>query len=63
MRGLWGGLVIAAIRAMRRRGGVPELVRWVLGDIDRLALACAGVQVAAHGMPVVVLRPGNALAA
>lgn len=56
-----GGMVIAAIRAMRGRGQTPETVRWVIGDIDRLALAIAGCQLAAHGMVHVHLVPGNAL--
>ena len=56
-----GGMVIAAIRVMRSRGQAPELVRWVVGDIDRLALAIAGCQLAAHGMVHVSLVPGNAL--
>lgn len=56
-----GGLAVAAIRAARRSGLAPESVRWVLGDIDRLALACAGIQMAAHGMTEVELRSGDAL--
>lgn len=56
-----GGLAIATIRRMRTQGQSPELVHWVLGDLDAAALACAGVQLAAMGMPVVTLRPGDAL--
>lgn len=56
-----GGLAIATIRRMRPQGQTPELVHWVLGDLDATALACAGVQLAAMGMPVVTLRPRNAL--
>lgn len=57
-----GGLVLALIRAMRAAGGVPELVHWHLQDLDGLALALAGVQLAAHGMPWVTLAQGNSLA-
>lgn len=56
------GLVLAMIRAMRAAGRLPELVHWHLHDIDGLALALAGVQLAAHGMPWVTLTRGNALA-
>lgn len=58
-----GGVAISAVRAMRAAGRTPETVTWVVGDVDLLALACAGVQMAAHGMPKVVLRPGDALCA
>lgn len=57
-----GGLVLALIRAMRAAGRVPELVHWHLQDLDGLALALAGVQLAAHGMPWVTLTQGNTLA-
>ena len=56
------GLVLAMIRAMRAAGQTPELVHWKLQDIDGLALALAGVQLAAHGMPWVTLTHGNTLA-
>ncbi len=56
------GLALAMIRAMRAAGRAPELVHWSLQDIDGLALALAGVQLAAHGMPWVTLTRGNALA-
>lgn len=56
-----GGLAIATVRAMRRAGRRPELVRWHLQDIDPLAVALAGVQLAAHGMPLVTLRCCNSL--
>lgn len=50
-----GGLLIASIRAMRRVGRHPATVTWALNDIDRTALACAGVAMAIHGMPHVRL--------
>ena len=56
-----GGLVIATVRAMRAVGRAPELVSWHLQDIDGLALALAGVQLAALGLPAVTLTHGNAL--
>lgn len=56
-----GGLAIATIRAMRSKGRAPELVHWTLGDIDNVALTLASIQLAAHGMPLVELRHGNAL--
>lgn len=56
-----GGLAIATVRAMRRGGQIPELVHWHLQDIDPTAVALAGIQLAAHGMPTVSLRCGNAL--
>lgn len=56
-----GGLAIAMIRGMRADRQVPELVRWHLQDIDPLAVALAGVQLAAHGMPLVHLVCGNSL--
>lgn len=55
------GMVVAQIRAMRARGRTPETVRWVLQDIDPMAVALAGVNVAAHGMPDVVLECRNIL--
>lgn len=58
-----GGLVLAAVRAMRRRGQRPEFVTWTLGDIDRTALALAGVAMASYGICTVRLVPGDALAA
>lgn len=57
-----GGLVIATIREMRSRGVAPETIHWVIGEVDRLALACAGIQLAAHGMLNVTLQPGNMFA-
>ena len=56
-----GGMVIATIRSMRSRGQAPEHTPWVIGDIDRLALAIAGCQLAAHGMLNVTLTPGDTL--
>ncbi len=56
------GMLVATIRAMRRRGLRPETIRWALGDVDRTALALAAVNMAAHGMVHVRLVPGNALA-
>lgn len=56
------GLILAMIRAMRAAGRAPELVHWILQDLDGLALALAGIQLAAHGMPRVTLTLGNTLA-
>jgi type I restriction enzyme M protein len=56
------GLAIAMVRAMRAAGRAPELVHWKLQDLDGLALALAGVQLAAHGIPHVTLTHGNTLA-
>ena len=56
-----GGLAIATIRAMRAAGRSPELVHWHLQDIDPVAVALAGVQLASHGMPWVTLTCGDAL--
>lgn len=56
-----GGLTVAAIRAMRRIGRHPATVTWALNDIDRTALACAGVAMAIHGMPHVRLTSEDAL--
>lgn len=56
-----GGLAIATIRAMRATGRVPELVHWHLQDIDPVAVALAGIQLASHGMPWVTLTCGNSL--
>lgn len=57
------GMVVSQARAMRARGECPERVEWVLQDIDPTALALAGVNVAAHGLPRVRLLLGDALAA
>jgi len=56
------GLTIAMLRAMRVDGRAPELVHWQLQDLDGLALALAGIQMAAHGIPHVTLTHGNTLA-
>ena len=56
-----GGLAIAALRAMRAAGRSPELIHWCLQDIDPVAVALAGVQLASHGMPWVTLTAGDAL--
>lgn len=56
-----GGLAIAAVRGLRSRGRFPELIHWSLQDIDPLAVALAGVQLAAHGMPWVTLTCGDSL--
>jgi len=56
------GMVVAQVRAMRARGERPEGVQWVLQDIDATALALAGVNMAAHGIPHVQLVLGDALA-
>ena len=56
------GLAIAMVRAMRVAGRAPELVHWQLQDLDGLAVALAGIQMAAHGIPHVTLTHGNTLA-
>lgn len=56
-----GGLALAMLRMMRAAGRAPELVHWRLHDLDALALALAGIQLAAHGMPWVTLTCGNAI--
>lgn len=48
---------------LRARGECPESVEWVLQDLDPTALALAGVNAAAHGLPRVRLLLGDALAA
>ena len=57
-----GGLVIAAVRALRAADKAPELRRWVLQDIDPTAVAVAGIAMSIHGIPNVELHCGNALA-
>jgi len=57
------GMVVSQARAMRARGECPESVEWVLQDLDPTALALAGVNAAAHGLPRVRLLLGDALAA
>lgn len=57
-----GGLAIATLRSMRRAGHHPATVTWTLNDLDRTAVACAGVAMAIHGMPHVHLTTGDALA-
>lgn len=56
-----GGLAVASVRAMRRGGRRPATVRWVLNDLDRTAVAVAGVAMAVHGMPHVDLTVGDVL--
>lgn len=56
------GMVVALIRQMRARGQHPELVRWSMNDLDPVAVALAGVNLAIHGMPYVTLNCGDALA-
>ena len=56
-----GRLAIAAVRGLRARGRFPEMIHWNLQDIDPLAVALAGVQLAAHGIPWVTLTCGNSL--
>lgn len=57
-----GGLVVAAVRALRANGQAPELRRWVLQDIDPYAVAVTGVAMSIHGMVDVHLTCGNSLA-
>lgn len=56
-----GGLVIATVRALRAAGRSAELIHWHLQDLDALALAIAGIQLSAHGLPWVTLTQGNSL--
>lgn len=56
-----GGMVVAAVRALRAAGKAPELRRWVLQDIDPTAVAIAGIAMSIHGIPNVRLVCGNAL--
>lgn len=56
-----GGMVLAAVRAMRAQDLRPETVSWVCQDIDATALAVCGVQLAAHGIPDVRLVLGSSL--
>lgn len=56
-----GGLVVAAVRALRAAGKAPELRRWVLQDIDPMAVAICGVAMSIHGMVDVQLMCTNAL--
>lgn len=57
-----GGMVIAHVRALRVAGLDANSCQYVLGDIDPLAVALAGVNVSAHGLAHVQLHVGDALA-
>lgn len=57
-----GGMAVAAILEMRARGKDPRTCLWVLNDIDGLAVAMAGVNMAARGIPHVRLSRADALA-
>ena len=57
-----GAMAVAAARDLRRRGLDPAQVRWVLNDIDPLAVALAGVNAVVHRLgPHVTLRSGDGL--
>lgn len=57
-----GGMVVATARNMRRSGLDPSTCRWVLVDIDPVAVALAGVNAVVHGLGErVELRVGDAL--
>lgn len=55
------GMLVAVIRHMRSTGRLPETVSWSANDIDPVAVALAGVNLSAHGMPLVELTCSNAL--
>ena len=56
-----GGLVVAAVRAMRAAGTAPEARRWILQDIDPFAVTIAGVAMSIHGIPWVELSCSDTL--
>ena len=56
-----GGLVVAAVRAMRAAGTAPEARRWILQDVDPFAVAIAGVAMSIHGIPWVELSCSDTL--
>lgn len=56
-----GGLAVATVRSMRRAGRRPATVTWALNDLDRTAVACAGLAMAMHGIPHVTLTCHDAL--
>lgn len=56
-----GGMILGTIRAMREEGRDPDTCTWVLNDLDPMAVAMAGVNMAAHGMTRVILTCGNGL--
>lgn len=58
-----GGMMVAAAQVMREKGLRPETVHWVANDLDKVAVALAGLNFAAHGMgPNITLTSRNALA-
>jgi|GEM_PF-3348358 len=56
-----GGMVLGVVKAMRQAGRDPNACTWVLNDLDPLAVALAGVNLAAHGLDRVVLCVGDGL--
>lgn len=56
-----GGMILGVIKAMRDAGRDPDTCTWVLNDIDPVAVALAGVNLAAHGLNHVVLCVGDGL--
>lgn len=56
-----GGMVLGMVRAMRESGQDPDTCTWVLNDLDPVAVALAGVNMASHGMTKVSLTCGNGL--
>lgn len=57
-----GGMLIAAAMVMREEGKDPRSCLWVANDVDALAVALCGVNMAAYGMgPNIVLTAENAL--
>ncbi|ACZ32384.1 Type I restriction-modification system methyltransferase subunit-like protein (plasmid) [Xylanimonas cellulosilytica DSM 15894] len=56
-----GGMVLGVVKAMRQAGADPDTCTWVLNDLDPVAVALAGVNLAAHGLSRVVLCVGDGL--
>lgn len=56
-----GGMLLAAVRAMRNAGLDPDTCTWALNDIDPTAVAMAGVNMASHGLRKVILTCGDGL--
>lgn len=57
-----GGMAIALAKVIRERGDDPARHHWVLNDLDRMAVALAGVNAVIHGLgPGVRLCSGNGL--
>lgn len=57
-----GTMVLGAIAAMRSAGQDPNTCTWVLNDIDPIAIALAGINLASRGIHNVILTVGDGLA-